>query len=436
MPEWQELRQAAADLKTHVLAHLDTYLETFEANVIKHGGHVHWAQSPEEARAAVIAICRQAGARKVTKGKSMVTEEIALNDALIANGFETLETDLGEYIIQLRGETPSHLIAPAFHLSKEDVAETFRDHHTHLDRARDLSDAPSLVAEARTELRRRFSEADVGITGANMFIAETGGTVIVTNEGNGDLTQNWPKVHVVVTGIEKVVPTLNDAALILRVLARSATGQDMSVYTTMSTGPKRAADLDGPEEFHVVLLDNGRSRLLGTQARDVLRCIRCAACLNHCPVYGAIGGHAYGWIYSGPIGAALDPGLLGVAEASHLAQASSFCGRCDEVCPVKIPLTRIMRHWRNEALDQGHVPSIQRWALAVWGFYVRRPWLYRQLSAIKMWLLSKWGSSGLLRHIPLTGAWIKDRDLPAPTGTTFQRQWQNAQRSKARQVLP
>jgi L-lactate dehydrogenase complex protein LldF len=241
---------------------------------------------------------------------------------------------------------------------------------------------------------------------------------------------------VVVTGIEKVVPTLNDAALILRVLARSATGQDMSVYTTMSTGPKRATDADGPEEFHVVLLDNGRSRLLGTKARDVLRCIRCAACLNHCPVYGAIGGHAYGWIYSGPIGAALDPGLLGLAEASHLAQASSFCGRCDEVCPVKIPLTRIMRHWRDEALTQGYVPNIQRWALAVWSFYVRRPWLYRQLSAIKMWLLSKWGAGGTLNHIPMTGVWTKDRDLPAPTGTTFQRQWQNAQRNKARQVSP
>jgi L-lactate dehydrogenase complex protein LldF len=245
----------------------------------------------------------------------------------------------------------------------------------------------------------------------------------VTNEGNGDLTQDWPKVHIVVTGIEKVVPTLNDAALILRVLARSATGQDMSAYTTLSTGPRRPGDLDGPEQFHVVLVDNGRSKLLATPAREVLRCIRCAACLNHCPVYGSVGGHAYGWIYSGPIGAALDPGLLGIKEAGHLAQASSFCGRCNEVCPVKIPLTKIMRHWRDEAFTSHLAPPRQKWALGLWAGFARRPALYRLATDIGLRLVQFFNRAGKLRHLPLTQAWTRHRDLPAPTGRTFQSQW-------------
>ena len=423
LPEWPQLREAAADMKQHVLQNLDYYLETFEQNVIANGGQVHWAQDAGEARAAVIAICRAVGARKVTKGKSMVTEEIGLNDALIANGFETLETDLGEYILQLRQEAPSHIIAPAMHLSIDDVADTFRDHHNHLAPNRDLTTAPILVAEARAELRKRFAESDVGITGANMMVAEIGGTMIVTNEGNGDLTQDWPRVHIVVTGIEKMVPTLNDAAVILRLLARSATGQDMTAYTTLSTGPKRPGDLDGPDQYHVVLVDNGRSKVLATQAREVLRCIRCAACMNHCPVYGSIGGHAYGWIYPGPIGAALDPGLLGVEEAGHLAQASSFCGRCDSVCPVKIPLTQIMRHWRNEAFTSGYAPARQKWALAAWAMLAKRPWAYRPIMNVVTRALGLWGRKGHLQYLPFTGAWTKHRHLPAPSGGTFQSQW-------------
>ena len=287
----------------------------------------------------------------MTKGKTMIGEEIDLNDYLEANGITPVETDLGEYIIQLRDEPPSHLIAPAIHLIKEQVAETFRAAHTDLDPKRPLSEAPALLAEARAMLRSRFLAADVGITGANFLVAETGTSIIVTNEGNGDLTQTLPKIHIVLAWLEKVVPTLEDAATILRVLARSATGQEMSVYTTVSTGPRRPDDLDGPEQYHVVLLDNGRSRMLGSEFHDMLRCIRCGACLNHCPVYHAVGGHAYGWVYSGPIGAVLTPSLLGIEEAGHLPNASTFCGRCESVCPMRIPLPKMMRHWREREFE-------------------------------------------------------------------------------------
>ena len=253
-------------------------------------------------------------ARKlVTKGKSMVAEEIALNAALEAAGFEVAETDLGEYIIQIRNESPSHIIAPAVHLNRDQVEADFRRVHTDLPKDRSLAEPAELVSEARDMLRDKFLRADVGITGANFLIAETGTSVIVTNEGNGDLTQLLPRVHIVLASIEKIVPTLSDVSAILRVLARSATGQEISIYTTFSTGPRRAGDPDGPEAYHVILLDNGRSEMLGTEFQDMLRCIRCGACMNHCPVYGAVGGHAYGWVYPGPMGAVLTPQLIGVA---------------------------------------------------------------------------------------------------------------------------
>ncbi len=273
----------------------------------------------------------------MTKGKSMISEEIGLNAALEAEGIEAIETDLGEYIIQLRGETPSHIIAPAIHVTKDDVEADFRRAHRDLPATRDLSQPEQLLGEARAILRDKFLSADIGITGANFLVAETGTSIIVTNEGNGDLTQILPKVHVVVASLEKIVPTLADAAQLLRVLARSATGQDMSVYTTLSTGPRRPGDGDGPEEYHVVLLDNGRSAMLGSEFEDMLRCIRCGACMNHCPVYHAIGGHAYGWVYPGPMGAVLTPSLIGVAEGGQLPNASTFCGRCEAVCPMRIP---------------------------------------------------------------------------------------------------
>ncbi|MCH8154906.1 MAG: lactate utilization protein, partial [Proteobacteria bacterium] len=312
LPEFEALCDAARDIKDHTLEHLDLYLERYEERVTAQGGQVHWCPSAADARKAVLDICRRVGAKTVTKGKSMIAEEIALNEHLEANGITPIETDLGEYIIQLRHEPPSHIIAPAVHLTKDLIEADFRAKHTEFPPERSLSEPRELVDEARRVLRDSFLAADVGITGANFLIAETGSSVIVTNEGNGDLTQALPKVHIVVASLEKVVPTFEDAATILRVLARSATGQECSTYTTVSTGPKRPEDRDGPEEYHVILLDNGRSEMLAGPFRDALRCIRCGACMNHCPVYHAIGGHAYGWVYPGPIGAVLTPSLLGV----------------------------------------------------------------------------------------------------------------------------
>jgi len=380
--DFEGLRDAGRAIRDHAVANLDTLLETFERSVTARGGKVHWAGDAAEARDIILGILREAGAKTVTKGKSMVAEEIELNPYLEANGIVPVETDLGEYIVQLRNEPPSHIIAPAFHLHKEQVEETFRTAHTTLDPLRPLDERQALVAEARLMLRAAFERADAGITGANFLSAKEGAAVIVTNEGNGDLTRLLPKTHIVLTGIEKVVPDLDAVAVLLRLLTRSATGQDISSYVSIMSGPRAREADDGETAFHVVLLDNGRSKLVGTEAEDVLRCIRCAACLNHCPVYGAIGGHAYGATYPGPIGAALNPGMLGVAKAHHHPNASTFCGRCAEVCPVKIPLPKIMRHWRAKEYADGLAPRPIVFGLGVWAFLAKRPRLYRIASAL------------------------------------------------------
>jgi len=424
LPEFDALRDQARDIKDHVLAHLDLYLERYEQKVIDSGGTVHWAATAEEARAAILGICKRINARIVTKGKSMISEEIDLNHHLELAGHTPVETDLGEYAIQLRGERPSHIIAPAVHLSREQVEADFRKAHTHLDPGRDLSEIPTMVEEARQVLRQKYLAADVGITGANFLVAETGTSIIVTNEGNGDLTQVLPTVHIVIASIEKIVPTLEDAATILRVLARSATGQDFSNYTTLSTGPKRAGDPDGPEEYHVVILDNGRSNVLGTEFQDMLRCIRCGACLNHCPVYQAIGGHAYGWVYPGPIGAVVTPALIGIDKARHLPNASTFCGRCEEVCPMRIPLPKLLRHWREKEFEKHLQPVAARWGLGVWAFLAKRPRLYRAATRIAARVLASRGKgTGRIASLPLASGWTATRDFPAAQGKTFQQMW-------------
>lgn len=420
LPEFEELREKGREIKNHVLENLDFYLERFERKVTEAGGHVHWCRTAEEARQTILELCRKRNARTVTKGKSMIAEEIALNDFLEEKGIEPVETDLGEYIIQLRREPPSHIIAPAVHLNKEDVIEAFHKSHTHLDPNRPMEEPTQLLDEARTVLRPKFLEADVGITGANFMIAETGSTIIVTNEGNGDLTQILPKMHIVLASLEKLVPTFEDAATILRLLARSATGQEFSVYTTVSTGPKRAADLDGPEEFHVVLLDNGRTNMLGTEFQDMLRCIRCSACLNHCPVYATVGGHAYGWVYPGPMGSVLTPTLIGIQEAGHLPNASTFCGRCESVCPMKIPLPKMMRHWREREFERHLTPASVRTGLAFWAWFAKRPKLYRLATGLASRLLGLFGRAhGRYSWLPLASGWTKGRDFPAPQGRTF-----------------
>jgi L-lactate dehydrogenase complex protein LldF len=424
LPEFDALRDAARDIKNHTLAYLDLYLEEYERRVVAQGGHVHYAVTAADARSIILDICRAADARLVTKGKSMIAEEVGLDDFLAEHSITPVETDLGEYIIQIRHEMPSHIIAPALHLSKAQVEADFRRVHTNLPADRNLDEPEALLAEARAVLREKFLAADVGITGANFLVAETGTSIIVTNEGNGDLTQTLPKVHIVLTSIEKLVPTLEDVAEFLRVLARSATGQEMSVYTTLSTGPRRPGDPDGPREYHVVLLDNGRSAMLGGQFRDMLRCIRCGACMNHCPVYQAVGGHAYGWVYPGPMGAVLTPSLIGIDKAGHLPNASTFCGRCEEVCPVRIPLPKLMRFWREREFERQLSPATVRTGLALWAFFARRPWLYgiaTDLAARALALVGR--AHGRFRWLPFARGWTDQRDFPAPQGATFQSQW-------------
>ena len=424
LPEFDALRDAARDIKNHTLAYLDLYLEEYERRVVAQGGHVHYAVTAADARSIILDICRAADAKLVTKGKSMIAEEVGLDDFLAEHSITPVETDLGEYIIQIRHEMPSHIIAPALHLSKAQVEADFRRVHTNLPADRNLDEPEALLAEARAVLREKFLAADVGITGANFLVAETGTSIIVTNEGNGDLTQTLPKVHIVLTSIEKLVPTLEDVAEFLRVLARSATGQEMSVYTTLSTGPRRPGDPDGPRDYHVVLLDNGRSAMLGGQFRDMLRCIRCGACMNHCPVYQAVGGHAYGWVYPGPMGAVLTPSLIGIDKAGHLPNASTFCGRCEEVCPVRIPLPKLMRFWREREFERQLSPATVRTGLALWAFFARRPWLYgiaTDLAARALALVGR--AHGRFRWLPFARGWTDQRDFPAPQGATFQSQW-------------
>jgi len=424
LPEFDALRDAARDIKDHTLAHLDLYLEAYEQKVTAAGGHVHYAVTADDAKRIVLEICQRLGAKIVTKGKSMIGEEIAINDHLEANGITPVETDLGEYIIQLRHEIPSHIIAPAVHLTKAQIEADFRRAHDKLPADRNLVEPTSLLAEARGVLREKFLAADVGITGANFLVAETGTSIIVTNEGNGDLTQTLPKAHIVLASIEKLVPTLEDVAQLLRVLARSATGQEMSVYTTLSTGPRRADDPDGPGEYHVVILDNGRSSMVGGDFADMLRCIRCGACMNHCPVYHAVGGHAYGWVYPGPMGAVLTPSLIGVDQAGNLPNASTFCGRCEEVCPVRIPLPRMMRSWREREFERHLSPATARAGLRFWAFFARRPRLYGLATGLLARALALVGRhKGRFGWLPFASGWTRHREFPVPQGATFQAQW-------------
>lgn len=431
LPEFEQLRSAARAIKEHTLSHLEEYLLQFERKVEESGGKVHWAGDAAEACEITVGLCRDVEAQLVTKGKTMVGEEIGLNESLEAAALRVVETDLGEYIIQLAGEPPSHIIAPAVHKSRGEIAELFQSNHPGEGFVRPLETVPDIVDEARRVLRNEFLAADVGITGANMLIAESGSTALVTNEGNGDLTASLPPLHIVIASIEKVVPTLEDATVLLRLLARSATGQSMTSYTSFFTGPKRSADIGGPEQFHVVLVDNGRSEMLGNAYRDMLRCIRCGACLNHCPVYAAVGGHAYGWVYPGPMGAVLTPLMIGLGEGHVLADASTLCGRCEEVCPMSIQLPRLLREHRLQSHRDGHVKPVVRVLLGLWAAIARRPRLYRWLVERNSRLLHRLaGKRGYLRRAPMVSNWTSSRDLPAPQGGTFVTAWQRRQSGK------
>ena len=413
---WEDIRTYAAAMRDRVIDNLDAYLLEFEKNAQRRGAVVHWAETAEEANAIIVEIARSNAVKTVTKSKSMVSEEVALNDALEAAGVKVMETDLGEYILQLAHEPPSHIVAPAVHKSKEQVAQLFVDAH-HKPR---LTDIPAMTREAREVLRGHFLGADMGISGANFVIAETGTTLTVTNEGNADMVTTIPRIHCVITGIEKVIPTLEDFATLIRLLPRSAIGQSIANYLTLTTGVKAPDEIEGPEQMHIVLVDAGRTKLVGGEMKDMLRCIRCGACMNHCPVYQNVGGHAYGWVYPGPMGSVLTPTYVGIENAGDLPNAATFCGECQVVCPVKIPLPDLMRKLREKQFDMKLRPWSERWAIKAWSFAVSRPGLYALLSKTGARLAS-WigGREKLIHRLPGIDGWTDGRDMPAPEGKTF-----------------
>ncbi|KIF80689.1 LutB/LldF family L-lactate oxidation iron-sulfur protein [Noviherbaspirillum autotrophicum] len=418
LDDFEGTRDAAVERRMRAIRNLDVWLEIFEKNATAAGATVLFAESAEDASRLVVDIAKKHGVKKATKSKSMVSEEMALNRALEAAGVQPIETDLGEYILQINNnEAPSHIIAPVVHKDKEEISDLFaRVHH----RSR-LTDIPQMTREAREMLRPQFLSADMGITGGNFVIAETGSVAIVTNEGNeGMCTILPPKVHVVVTGIEKVLPTLEDFATVLRLLPRSATGQSISNYVSILTGPKRAGDRDGPEHMYYVLVDGGRTGLIGGEFEEMLRCIRCGACMNHCPVYQKIGGHSYGWVYPGPMGSVLTPSYVGIENALDLPQASTLCGECHVVCPVKIPLPDLLRKLREKQVERHLRPVTERLGLMAWAFVAKRPALYRLASKIGVRFLRLLaGGKKTISRLPFASGWTDYRDLPAPSGKTF-----------------
>ena len=430
---WEEWREEARQIKIHTLAHLDYYLELLYDNVTAAGGQVHFAADAAEANAIVSHLASSRGVKVATKSKSMVSEELELNPVLESIGVDVYETDLGEYIIQLAGETPSHLVAPALHKSKEDVAELFADK---LGIPYD-EDIEVMAAAARVALRDKFMEADLGISGANFVVAETGTLVIITNEGNGRLCTSAPRMHIGITGMEKVIPSMQDLATFLRILPRSATGQRISSYVSMITGPRRDDDEDGPEEFHLILVDNGRSRMLrDPKLREALYCIRCGACLNICPVYQRVGGHAYGWVYPGPIGAVISPILTGLKESKTLPQASSLCGACREACPIKINIPRMLlelRHRTAESEDSEERASTvsERFLARTYARLMRSPG--RMAFAARMGRLAQKLVPGMPKRggwirrapLPLLSRWTRARDLPQLPSKSFRDIWRD-----------
>ncbi len=412
----EELRLAAARVRDHALANLEAYLTVFEDQARKRGTVVHWAETSEDVNRIVLGIAQAGEVSRVVKSKSMVSEESGLNESLASAGIEIIETDLGEYILQLANEPPSHIIAPALHKNRDEVADLFSSKHP----TTRQTDIPALCREAREQLRPHFLSAQMGISGGNFLVAETGSVALVTNEGNGRMVTTLPRIHVTITGIEKVLPTLNDLSLILRLLTRSATGQDITNYVSLLTGVRHSDDLDGPVESHVILVDSGRSGLLGTDLQTALRCIRCGACMNHCPVYQVVGGHAYGWVYPGPIGAVLTPAYVGLENALDLPQASTLCGACQVVCPVRIHLPELMRVLREKSMERRLRPWSERWSIALWRWMAERPALYavatRWAARVLHWV---GGRSGLLHRLPGLDGWTEGRDMPAPQGQTF-----------------
>ena len=426
--DFQTWRDQAHRIKRHTLENLDYYLEELERNVTARGGKVLYARDGGEVADFLLGLAKERKARLIVKSKSMTTEEIDLNERLEDEHLEAVETDLGEYIIQLAHQRPSHIVAPALHLTRYDVADLF---HNKLEVEREeVPEKQTLIA--RRVLREKFLAADIGVTGANFLVAESGAVAIIENEGNARLSSTAPKVHVAVAGIEKLIPRAADLATFLKLLGRSATGQPLTVYTSFLSGPRREGEIDGPDEFYLVLLDNGRTKLLADRAkRESLYCIRCGACLNHCPVYRKIGGHSYPWVYSGPIGAIITPQYQGITEDPWLPYASSLCGACGEVCPVKIDIPRILLDLRSEAVKakvRENESRIERLAFRAWAWVMRHPKLY-ELASLFRGAISSEDGGRWLRSVPAAfrvgplKEWISQRDLPPPPARTFRQMW-------------
>jgi L-lactate dehydrogenase complex protein LldF len=424
--DWEEWRERGAAIRAHTIEHLDHYLEEFAKNVEARGGRVHFASDAAEARSTILEIARGAEAKLAVKSKSMVTEELHLNDHLEAAGIESLETDLGEWIVQLAGEMPSHIILPAIHKSRKEIQRLFAEHG-----GAPIGDGTrELAGYARAKLREKFLAADVGISGCNFAIAESGSVAIFTNEGNGRMVTTLPRVHVVVMGMERIVPTFADLEVMASLLPRSATGQKITTYLNVITGPRREGEVDGPDELHVVVLDNGRSRQLGDpEFQSILHCIRCGACLNVCPVYRQVGGHAYGSVYPGPIGAVLTPLLEPERESkTELANASSLCGACTEACPVKIPLHDMLVHLRARNVEHERPGWSERWSMTFAAQILRSPSAFARSGRLARFLQRLTIHNGtrmrtLQELAPQLAAWTKHRNLPTPPRRSFREMW-------------
>ncbi len=417
LPDYQDLRTHANQIKKHTIDNLDYYLELFESNVTAHGGKVVYCADSQEVAGFVLGLAKERQAHLIVKSKSMTTEEIHFNERLAEHQLEAVETDLGEYILQLAHQRPYHIVAPALHLTRYDVAEIF---------SQNLGVEKEVVIEkqtriARATLREKFLHADIGVTGANFLVADSGAVVVVENEGNARLTSSAPKIHITVAGIEKIIPRAQDLAVFLNLLGRSATGQPLTVYTSFLSGPRRDAEIDGPDEFYVVLLDNGRTKLLADpEKRQSLYCIRCGACLNHCPVYRKIGGHNYPWVYSGPIGAIITPQFHGVMKDPWLPFASSLCGACAEVCPVKIEIPKLLLMLRAEVTDAKRRVGgggVERLAFRIWAWVMTHPRIYLLVARIGARF------APFLPKVGPLGKWASQRDLPPPANTSFHQWW-------------
>lgn len=423
LPHGETLRDHARVIRANTLARLDEHLLTFERCAQANGSRVYWARDAAEACHLVITIAQERGVRRIVKSKSMLSEEIELNKALEAAGLQVLETDLGEYIVQLGRDHPSHIVAPIVHKRLEDVAALF---HEHLGTP-PTADIPTLTAAARATLRQSFLQADMGITGANFAVAETGSIVLVTNEGNGRFVTTTPRIHVALVGIERVVPTLTEVGTLLQLLAASATGQPLSTYTTFITGPRRHPEEDGPEEVHIILVDNGRTRALAGELAEILYCIRCGACLNVCPVYRNVGGHAYGAVYPGPIGIVVNPALHGLGPWHELPQASSLCGACTEACPVRIDIPRLLLRLRAASVEQGYAAGWLRWGLRLYAWAAVHPRLFRLGGRLLAWgqrlLPGRKNGWNMWLPGPLAG-WTTTRGFPPLAGESFSARWQ------------